>query len=159
MEYYNAISEGYDELYKEEQLNKLSVIKNNIRINKSTKILDIGCGTGISSQFDCFVVGIDPSASLLKLNKNNKKIIGVAESLPFKAHSFSCIISITSIHNFNNIKKAINEIKRVCKGNFIFSILKKSKKVDAIKNLIEKNFKVEKVTEEGKDTIFFCKNP
>ena len=27
MEYYNAISEGYDELYKEDQLNKLSVIK------------------------------------------------------------------------------------------------------------------------------------
>ncbi|MBI2658965.1 class I SAM-dependent methyltransferase [Candidatus Woesearchaeota archaeon] len=156
MEYYNAISEGYDELYKEEQLNKLSVIKNIIKINKNTRMLDVGCGTGISSEFDCDVAGVDPSISLLKLNKNNKKIIGIAESLPFKSNSFDYVVSITAIHNFNNIKKSIDEMKRVGKERFVFSVLKKSKKFDVIKNLIEKNFNIEKLIEEGKDSIFFC---
>lgn len=158
MEYYNAISEGYDELYKEEQLNKLAVIKNAIKIKKTAKVLDVGCGTGISSELGCFVAGIDQSLSLLTLNKNNRKIAGMAESLPFKDRSFDCVVSVTAIHNFANIKKSIDEIKRVGKQNFVFSVLKKSKKFNAIKSLIAKNFKIRKVIVEGKDTIFFCQN-
>lgn len=156
MEYYNIISNGYDELYKEEQLNKLSIIKNNIKINKDTKMLDVGCGTGISSDFECFVVGVDPSVSLLKLNKNTEKIIGMAEELPFKKSSFDFIVSVTSLHNFKNIKKSIDEMERVGKERFIFSVLRKSRKFNPIKKLIEKNFKIEKVVEEEKDVIFLC---
>src|SRR3989338_10662666 len=110
MDYYTLISRGYNELHMEEQLNKISIIKDNIKIGRSSKILDVGCGTGISSGFGCFVVGIDPSIGLLKQN-NNKKILGVAENLPFKNYSFDYVVSITSIHNFKNIKKSINEIK------------------------------------------------
>lgn len=156
MDYYSQIADGYNELHSEEQLSKLSIIKNNIRINTTTKILDVGCGSGISSQFDCKVVGVDPSIRLIKQNPKHK-IIGVAETLPFKNNQFDYVISVTSIHNFKNIKKSINEIKRVGKGNFVFSVLKKSGKFDFIKGLIQKNFKVGKVAEEGKDTIFFCK--
>ena len=156
MEYYNSISKGYNELHREEQLSKLLIIKNSIKINKKTRILDVGCGTGISSDFNSFVVRIDPSASLLKLNKSNKKIIGMAESLPFKDNSFNCVVSITSIHNFNDIKKSISEMKRVGKDDFVFSVLKKSNKFGLIEKLIEKNFKIDKVVEEYKDIIFFC---
>ena len=154
--YYDAIAKGYNELYQQEQLHKLSIIKNNIKINKKAKLLDVGCGTGISSDFDCLVIGVDPSIKLLKQNENNK-VFGIAENIPFKYNSFDYVISITSIHNFTNIKKSINEIKKVGKENFVFSIFKKSKKFNFIKNLIEKNFKIEKVVEEEKDTIFFCK--
>ena len=156
MDYYNFIAKGYDELHREEQSNKLLIIKNNIKINKKIRILDVGCGTGISSGFGCFVVGIDPSIGLLKQNKNNKKLLSVAEMLPFKNYSFDYVVSITSIHNFENIKKSINEIKRVGKENFVFSVFKNSKRFDFIKNLIEKNFKIGKVIEESKDLIFFC---
>ena len=158
MDYYDFIAKGYDELHIEEQSNKLFIIKNNIKINKKIKILDVGCGTGISSDFDCFVVGIDPSIELLKQNKNDKKLLSVAEMLPFKDYSFDYLVSITSIHNFKNIKKSINEIKRVGKENFVFSVLKNSRKFDFIKKLIQKNFKIEKVIEEDKDVIFFCQN-
>src|SRR3989338_6756437 len=77
MAYYDVIAKGYNELHSGEQLNKLSIIRNNIKINKNTKILDVGCGTGISSGFDCFVAGIDPSIGLLRQNKNGKKILGL----------------------------------------------------------------------------------
>ena len=158
MAYYDEIAKGYNELHKEEQLNKLLLVKNNIKISKSTKILDVGCGTGISSGFDCFVVGIDPSIDLLKQNNNEKKLSGNAEALSFKDNSFDYVVSITSMHNFRDIKKSINEIKRVGKDKFVFSILKKSKKFDFIKKLLEESFEIEKIIDEAKDTIFFCKN-
>ena len=158
MAYYDSIAKGYNGLYQEEQLNKLFIIKDNIKINKKTKILDIGCGNGLSSGFDCFVVGIDPSIELLKLNKRNTKLLSAAEALPFKDNSFDYVISITAIHNFKNIKKSLNEIRRVGRNDFVFTLLRKSRKFDFIRKLIEKNFTVEKVIEEHKDTIFFCKN-
>ena len=157
MAYYDVIAKGYNELHSGEQLNKLSIIRNNIKINKNTKILDVGCGTGISSGFDCFVAGIDPSIGLLRQNKNNKKILGAAESLPFKDNSFDYVISITAIHNFKNIRKSMEEMKRVGKKDFVFSVLRKSGKFDYIKKMIEENFKIGKVVEEEKDMIFFCR--
>ena len=156
MQYYDFISKGYNELHEEEQIGKLSIIKKNIKISKETKILDVGCGTGISSDFDCFVIGIDPSIELLKQNRRKEKLIGVAESLPFKNNYFDYVISVTSMHNFKNIKKSIDEVKRVCRGNFVFSVLKKAKKIAYIKRVIEKNFKVNKIIDEEKDIIFFC---
>ena len=158
MEYYDAVSKGYDELYGEEQLNKLLIIRNNIRISKKAMVLDVGCGTGISSGLGCFVVGIDPSIGLLKQNKNDKKLLSVAEALPFKDSSFDCVVSITSIHNFRNIKKSISEMKRVGREKFVFSVLKNSGKFGYIKRLIEGSFKVGNLIQEDKDAIFFCQN-
>ncbi len=157
MDYYGQIAKGYDGLYGEEQLSKLSIIKNSIRINKKTKLLDVGCGTGVSSGFECFVAGIDKSIELLRLNKNSKKVAGAAECLPFKKNAFDCVVSVTSIHNFKNIGKSISEMKRVGKCDFVFSILKKSKRLELIKKAIRKGFYVEKAIDEGKDIILFCK--
>ncbi len=158
MPYYDAIAKGYDELHGEEQLKKLSIIKSNIKTDNGTKILDVGCGTGISSRFECGVVGIDPSINLVKENRNSHKVIGVAESLPFKDNSFNCVISITVMHNFADIKKSIVEMKRVCRQNFVFSVLKKSERFGSIKKNIEKNFRIEKSIEDEKDMIFFCRS-
>ena len=157
MAYYNGIAHSYNELYGEEQLNKLHIIKENIKTGKTTRMLDVGCGTGISSDFDCFVVGIDPSIELLNLN-NRPKLMGLAECMPFKKNSFDIVISVTSVHNFKNIKKAIDEMKRVGKQNFVFSVLKKSRKFAIINKIIKKSFIIEKAVEDVKDIIFFCKN-
>ena len=157
MDFYNQIAKGYDGLYLEEQSSKLSIIKSSIETGNNTKILDVGCGSGISSQFECRVVGVDPSIELIKQNPK-PKIIGIAEMLPFKNNSFDYVISVTSIHNFKNIKKSIGEIKRVGKENFVFSVLKKSVKFDLINELIQKSFIIEKVVDGGKDVIYFCGN-
>lgn len=158
MGYYDLISRGYAELYSREQASKIKIIKDNIKISKSTKILDVGCGTGISSDFDCVVVGVDPSMGLLKQNRNSRKILCVAEFLPLKESLFDVVISVTSAHNFCSIRQSINEIKRVGREKFIFSVLKRSKKFKLIRAFLEKNFKVSKVIEEDKDAIFFCEN-
>ena len=157
MTYYTQISKSYNKLHKEEQLKKLSIIKNNLKIKKSDLLLDVGCGTGISSKFNCKVIGIDPSIGLLKLNKSRNKILAKAEYLPLKSNVFDYVISVTSVHNFKDIEKGLKEIKRVGKNNFIFSILKRSNTLNEIRNEIKNNFKIRKTIEEEKDIIFFTK--
>ena len=158
MDYYNSISISYDELHREEQLNKIRLIKNNLEIKKQDFLLDVGCGTGIfTEEFSCIKVGIDPSIEMLKQGKNAFYIQAFAENLPFKDNSFDNVISVTAIHNFKNIRKGLEEIKRVSRKNIVLSILKRSFKINEIKNHIKELFKITKIIEENKDIIFFAK--
>lgn len=153
--YYDQISEGYNELHSGEQKAKVDLIKKFIKIKKTDKLLDVGAGTGLSSDFECEVTAIDPSIGLLKQNPAKNKIVAKAENLPFPDSYFDIVISVTSIHNFGDIEKGLKEMKRVGKNKFVFSVLKRSKKFDLIKDLIKKQFKIKKVVEEEKDLIFF----
>ena len=158
--FYSLISKGYNKLYYEEQIKKLKIIKKLVGNKIKPLLLDIGCGTGISTDFfGIKAVGIDPSLEMLKeFNSKNDKVCGICEHLPFKNETFKTIISITAIHNFKNIDKAIDEIKRVAKKDafFIFTLLKRSKKFKTIKKILEKNFNLEEF-DEGKDLILFGK--
>lgn len=149
---YKYIARSYDELYKEEQLEKLRIIKENIKINKKENLLDIGCGTGISTEFfDCKSIGIDPCFEML----NKKSICGKAENLPFKDKTFDIVLSVTSIHHFN-AEKAIKEIKRVSKKKVIITLLKKAKRFKHVKDLLNKSFKFKEV--DGKKDLIFIQN-
>ena len=155
MDFYKIISKGYDGLYGEEQKIKVEAIKQNFNINKDDFLLDVGCGTGLSSDFNCKVIGIDPSMELIRQN-NKDKIVARAENIPFRNKVFDKVISVTSLHNFESIGKGIREIKRVGKNHFAFSILKKSKNFDLMEKEIKKNFKVSKIIDGKKDLILIC---
>lgn len=166
MGYYDDIAEGYNELHGEEQLKKLRIVKkkledHEIKITPGTKLLDVGCGTGISTDFwDCDATGIDPSEGLIRQNINKGKksrlIAAHAENIPFPDKSFDIVLSITAIQNFDDVEKGLKEIKRVGKGCFVLSFLKKSEKADMIKGLIENMFDVNEIVEEEKDWIVFA---
>lgn len=128
MQYYNEIAKGYNELHKEEQLNKIKIIKQCIK--PKGLLLDIGAGTGISTEpfeKECLCIALDPSIKMLKQYKG-LKVIAKAENLPFKDKVFDAIISVTALHHAD-IKQALKEIKRVSKNNaqIAITILKKSK--------------------------------
>jgi len=160
MDYYNQISEGYEELHKEEQLKKIKIIKENLNIKPNSKILDVGCGP-YYGEWDGEVTGIDPSKKLLEIAKTKgiKTIHCSAESLPFEDDSFDYIISITAIQNFDDIEKGITEIIRVAKSNavIVITFLKKSDKKNKIIELLGKSFNIDKTIEEDKDIILFMK--
>ncbi|MDD5086348.1 MAG: class I SAM-dependent methyltransferase [Candidatus Nanoarchaeia archaeon] len=158
MRYYNAISKSYNELHKKEQLNKINIIKENIKPKKDEILLDVGCGTGIStSSFNCIKIGVDPSIKMLKQAKNAFYMKACAEKLPFKDRCFDYVISVTAVHNFKDIKKGLEEIKRVAKKDVVLSVMKRSSKFGEIEKRIISMFKVKKIIEEEKDIIFFLK--
>ncbi len=157
---YNAISSGYDELYGEEQIKKARIILDNISISKADWLLDVGCGTGISTaMFECNKIGIDSSEELISQAITRiPAIIGKGEDLPFNDNIFDIIICLTAIHNFDDYKKGIQEMKRVCKksGKVIITILKKAKEFNNIKNYIEKELTVVKEIDEEKDLVLIA---
>jgi len=155
MTYYNSISNGYSELHKQEQLKKIELIKQNLRINPTDLLLDLGCGPYFGS-WGCRVIGLDSSLGLLK-QASIPTVLAKAEHLPFKDHCFDKIISITAIHNFDDPGLALQEANRVGKEDFVFSVLKKSAKAKEIEQKIKDNFTVIKRLEEDKDIIFVTK--
>ncbi len=163
--YYDEIAQGYEELHLEEQQKKISLIKKHFHPSKEEKLLDVGCGTGITTEpWDCKRYGIDPSKELIKkaASKNDdtkhniKYIVASAEHIPYPDKSFDHVISITAIQNFDDISRGLGEIKRVGKNSFILTFLKKSEKKELIERLIKEKFKIIKTLEEDKDMIYFC---
>ncbi len=171
--YYDSIAKGYDELHGEEQLKKLELIGREIKtdsklkdfIKPSYELLDVGCGTGISTGF--FKAnekyGIDPSKELIQIAIKNYPMcefkVGSAENLPYIDKQFNVVVSLTAIQNFTDIDAGLDEIRRVCKkdGHFILTFLKKSLKHKQIDVSIRLKFDVIKKIEEDKDIIYFCK--
>jgi len=158
MTYYDSISQGYEELHAEEQLKKVEVIKKHLKLKPPDKLLDVGCGTGLTTEpWPCKRYGVDPAPRLLERARQKDKIeykLAPAEKIPYPDKFFDVVISITAIQNFKDIEKGLKEIKRVGKNKFVLSFLKKSEKADKIKKLINKYFKVKKMVEEEKDIIF-----
>ena len=156
--YYDEIATGYEELHKEEQLKKIKLIKTYLRVHKKDKLLDVGCGTGLTTEpWNCLRYGIDPSKKLLERARQRGKIeykLAPAEVIPYGDNYFDIVISVTAIQNFHNIEKGLKEIKRVGKDKFILSFLKKSDKRAIIEELIEKIFDAKEFIEEEKDIIF-----
>ena len=165
--YYDNITSGYEELHKEEQEKKLAIIKKALqgKIKKSSRLLDVGCGTGITSDFDCVVFGADPAMKLLQrsVSKPMKKpdfpVCAEAEHLPFKDWIFDVVISVTALQNFHDVGKGLDEMKRVGKKDCVFalSFLKRSGKKWVILKEIKERFEIKDEVEEEKDIILICK--
>jgi|TARA_B100001971_G_C18204962_1_gene546993 ubiquinone/menaquinone biosynthesis C-methylase UbiE len=160
MTYYDEIASGYEELHSEEQLAKIGLIKDHFRVTVKDKLLDVGCGTGLTTEpWNCIRTGVDPAPQLLARARSSDEITYVeaaAEHLPFDDSTFDVVISITAIQNFSDVAKGLSEIKRVGKNRFVLSFLRKSAQAEEIESLIRSLFVVDSLILESKDVIFFC---
>ena len=160
LNYYNGIARGYKNLYHEEQIEKINLIKQ--FLPDKGIILDLGSGDGVLNQFlsnkKVNIISFDLSFNLLKLNPNKKgnKICGSILNLPFKSNSIDFICSFTVFQDLPDIAKGIFEIKRVLKfdGVIILSFLKLAKDLKLLEIEINTNFNILKVVETEKDFIY-----
>ena len=92
------------------------------------KVLDVGCGMAhllyelTQAVPGLEVKGIDISSYALEHAKEEIRDClqcGKAEELPFADNEFDLVISLTTLHNLKvfDLKKAVQEIERVSKGN------------------------------------------
>lgn len=158
MGYYAQIAQGYEELHREEQLGKLKRVLERVPYQKTDKVLDVGCGTGLSSLlFSCQKFGVDPEFELLQQARSRMPVVqGVAEHLPFRDNAFDIVICLTALHNFTDPERALLEMKRVGTGRFAISILKRAKAFDTLMKLVSQTFTVKEMLEDPKDIILFC---
>lgn len=95
------------------------------QLSSGMKLIDVGCGTGISSrimaQRGLVVVGLEPNIDMLKAAQsasNNLAITyvqGQAEATSFAAESFNAVLCAQSFHWFNP-EKAFVEFHRLLKN-------------------------------------------
>ena len=121
---FKEISTKYSDLFNhiEEKYNFCS----------NTKILDLGCGSTCPSILfkNGEKYGVDPLVELF-LEKDKKKLTGkikllkgTGEDIPFDDNFFNVVLCRNALDHMDNIRKAMEEIKRVTKkrGIIILSI-------------------------------------
>jgi len=169
-EYYNSIASSYNELHSDEQLKKLKIVHElldsdpEFNVSSDLILLDIGCGTGLSTdKISSNHAGLDPAIKLLEQANNTRAkslehnthtveavpparhlgyICGIAEALPIKEKVCNIVISITAVHNFNDISKGIQEIQRITKNRAVLTVLKQTVRFNEIVEIIKKYFLV-----------------
>jgi len=94
-----------------------------LELNDHMNLLDIGCGSGIFSNFaqlkGISTTGIDACENLIRHAKHRNSdanfLVGDMEDLPFKNDSFDVVCGFNSFQYAGDIKKAFTEAKRVLK--------------------------------------------
>jgi len=103
-----------------------------LNISSNKNWLDVGCGTGALSEaieqhfkpknLTC----VDPSENFIekvkqRISIKGEFIVGSAENLPFGNDSFDIIVSGLALNFFQNLEKALSELKRVSKHNGVIA--------------------------------------
>ncbi|MEM4189692.1 MAG: class I SAM-dependent methyltransferase, partial [Candidatus Caldarchaeum sp.] len=109
---YDRLSDCYDELHGEEQLRKYGAAINMLGSGQPSRVLDVGCGTGLFLRFlrergwTCEYVGVDVSSGMLdkaleKADASSHLVMADAHHLPFRDNTFTILFSFTVIHHLN----------------------------------------------------------
>lgn len=103
------------------------------QIKKNSKVLEIGCGTGIFterlSNTGAIITAIDISPYFIKKAQKNLKAKNVkfrvedVEKMSFKDNTFDCVVGSSILHHLFHLEKGLLEIKRVLKkdGKIVFT--------------------------------------
>jgi demethylmenaquinone methyltransferase/2-methoxy-6-polyprenyl-1,4-benzoquinol methylase len=170
---YDYSASVYDVQYGEEQEAKIEAALDEVRLGKSSLVLDVGCGTGllfphIATDVD-FLVGLDFSRKILKQAWKRAKQYGNvailqadADFLPFSDETFNHVFAITILQNIPDPLRCLQEIKRVAKSEatVIVTGLKKEFSMERLKQLLKRaclKISLMKMDEQLKGYVAVCR--
>lgn len=104
---------------------------------KKPKVLDIGCGTGISTrqlkEYSFDVIGSDKDKDMIEIAIHNNPeiqyVVAPADNLPFESEQFDIVTAFTAFHWFND-EESLSEVKRILKKDGIFFAALKTNRND-----------------------------
>lgn len=124
--YYQNIAHKFNEIRPdvlESYTEKISLLFSENNISTSSKVLEIGSGTGkyisrLCHETGCLGIGIEISRDMI-LNSTKKKstyyINADAQYIPLKSNLFDLVYAVNSIHQIVEIDRLFSEIHRVLK--------------------------------------------
>ena len=110
---------------------EIKLILDLLSVQKGQRILDIGCGTGMSLEplldKGLLLTGIDPSPYMLdlaheRLGSQVDLHRGMAEDLPFDDNAFDAALLFTSLEFTDRPAKAVEEACRVAKDQVVIGV-------------------------------------
>jgi ubiquinone/menaquinone biosynthesis C-methylase UbiE len=123
-----TIKIDYDKLADEYAVHRnihpdvLKSITQEVNLDKKSKVLEIGCGTGnyiikLHELFKCQSWGVDPSKNMLnQLRRRNNDIMVFnerGEKMSFNSSMFDFVFSVDVIHHTQFVKEFYEEVFRV----------------------------------------------
>jgi ubiquinone/menaquinone biosynthesis C-methylase UbiE len=129
-EWYNTLSDSYDELYGEEQSRKYETILRFFGNRHFEVLIDIGCGTGNflqkASEIYDHAIGIDLSARMLRIAisrkiANTDYVLASSSSLPLKNSSSDCTVSISTAKAGSNSPGFIADLRRISREDSLLA--------------------------------------
>lgn len=85
-------------------------------------VLNVGAGAGSYEPTDRYVIAVEPSATMRAQRQLNNKVpavIAYADALPFDDNSFDASTAFVTIHHWPDMKKGLQELRRVTKNKVI----------------------------------------
>jgi len=159
---YDSSAPFYEKRYRSiqwEKYEKMINLADLVDFPPKGKILDLGCGTGLLSEFlQKRIIGTDISFKMLQEAQPREAVVQAdMDALPFQDAVFNAVLSFTALQNLPSLDYVFGEVRRVLKRNrpFIFTILKK-KFSESVIEKVNSHFEISQRKECGEDVGFVC---
>ncbi len=135
-EYYESYADDWDKMFTAEDFEILSFLIDSFNLKVGTKIVDLGCGTGIL--FDLLrrkvgengmIVGVDFCPKMANKARQNfpfetiSEVSADVENLPLREGTFDTAVSFAAFAHFSDPRKVMREVSRVLKSDGSFHII------------------------------------
>jgi SAM-dependent methyltransferase len=86
-------------------------------LGDATSVVNVGAGAGSYEPMDRFVVGVEPSATMIRQRAQGaaRVVQALAEALPFADGAFESALAIFTVHHWSDWARGLGEVRRVAR--------------------------------------------
>jgi SAM-dependent methyltransferase len=91
-------------------------------LGDASTVVNVGAGAGSYEPHDRFVVGVDPSATMLAQRTADAApaVRAVAERLPFADAAFDAAMATLTLHHWTDVARGLAELRRIAPRQVVF---------------------------------------